>query len=144
MLLVCCVTGFGWVQRVGGWRVSCCCGVAGLLRDRFGFNVLFKHMMQSAERVFSLSMTVSGLRCFIAYVLFPWMLPVVRVAGWVGISFGLVLGVVAIVFNVLSIRRFWRVNHKHKKLITTVNVCVIILVVLLLIFDILKIARGLS
>ena len=89
----------------------------------------------SSERVFSISMVVSGIRCVLAYVVFPWALPAISMAGWIGSGFGLAVGVVAIVFNVGSIWRFWRVNHRYKWPITVINSGVIILLVIMMAAD---------
>ena len=88
-----------------------------------------------AERVFSTSVVVSGVRCFLFYVLFPWLLPAVGVASGVGSGIGLSIGAVAIVFNVLSIRRFQRNRHRYRWLITALNAGIIVLLAVLMVID---------
>ncbi|MXW42644.1 MAG: hypothetical protein F4138_07930 [Acidimicrobiia bacterium] len=88
-----------------------------------------------AERRFSQSMIVSGIRCMLAYGVFPFALPVLGFADSVGPVLGVVIGVVAIVFNGLSIRRFWRANHRLKWPVITVNIAVIVLLCYLMIGD---------
>ena len=88
-----------------------------------------------AERVFSVSVVVSGIRCFLAYVLFPWLLPAAGVASGVGSGVGLVIGTVAIVFNGLSIRRFQRTGHRYKWPITLLNSGIIVLLAILMVID---------
>jgi len=92
--------------------------------------------LESASKTFSTSMVISGIRCTLTYVVFPWLLPLVGVAGGITASLGLPIGLVAIFFNVLSIRRFWKSNHKLKWLVATVNLCVIILLSILVVMDI--------
>lgn len=87
------------------------------------------------ERVFSLSVVVSGIRCFLAYVLFPWLLPAAGIASGVGSGLGLTIGAVAIVFNVLSIRRFQRTGHRWRWLITALNSGIIVLLTVLMVID---------
>lgn len=87
------------------------------------------------ERVFSLSVVVSGVRCFLAYVLFPWLLPAAGIASGVGSGLGLAIGVVAIVFNLLSIRRFQRTGHRWRWLITALNSAIIVLLCVLMVID---------
>ena len=53
-------------------------------------------------------MMVSGTRCLLAYIVFPYLIPVLGLADLVGPAVGLAIGAVAIVFNGVSIRRFWR------------------------------------
>ncbi len=90
----------------------------------------------TAERVFSTSVAVSGTRCFLFYVLFPWLLPALGVASGIGSGFGAVIGAVAIVFNVLSIRRFQRSGHRYRWLITSLNAAIIVLLLVLMVVDI--------
>ncbi len=88
-----------------------------------------------AERVFSTSVVVSGVRCFLFYVLFPWLLPAAGIASGVGSGVGLAIGAVAIVFNVLSIRRFQRTRHRYRWLITALNAGIIVLLCALMVID---------
>ena len=88
-----------------------------------------------AERVFSVSVVVSGVRCFLAYVLFPWVLPAAGIASGVGSGLGLAIGAVAIVFNGLSIRRFQRADHRYKWPITLLNSGIIVLLAILMVID---------
>ena len=90
---------------------------------------------EAANRVFSTSILVSAVRCLLAYIVFPWLLPAFGLAGDVGPGIGLVVGVVAIAFNLLSIRRFWRADHRWKWPITALNGTVIVLLSVLLVID---------
>jgi hypothetical protein len=87
-------------------------------------------------RAFSTSMVVSGVRCLLAYIVFPWILPLLGVAGGVGPAVGLVVGVVAIGFNVASIRRFMRTGHRYRYWIATINVLVIGMLTVLIVRDV--------
>lgn len=70
-------------------------------------------------------MVVSGTRCLLAYIVFPYAFPLLGVTDVVGPAVGVAIGVVAVVFNGLSIRRFWRADHRLKWVVITVNVAVI-------------------
>jgi hypothetical protein len=87
-------------------------------------------------RAFSTSMVVSGIRCLLAYIVFPWILPLLGVAGNVGPAVGLAVGVVAIGFNVASIRRFMRTGHRYRYWIATINVVVIGMLLVLIVRDV--------
>ena len=91
---------------------------------------------ETATRTFSISMVISGVRCVLAYVVFPWLLPVLGVTGGVGPGVGLAIGTVAIGFNVWSIVRFWRAGHRFKWGGVPINVAVIVLLLILVSFDI--------
>lgn len=88
-----------------------------------------------AERVFSKSVVVSGIRCTLTYVIFPFVAPLVGVTADVGAVIGVAIGVVAIVFNVLSIRRFFLADHRYKWWASAMNVAVIVLLVILFVVD---------
>ena len=85
---------------------------------------------------FSTSMVVSGIRCVLTYVVFPWLLPLMGVATGFGSAIGLVIGVVAIWFNVASIRRMRTSNFRWRKVIIGINVAVIGLLLVLIGLDI--------
>jgi hypothetical protein len=89
-----------------------------------------------ATRTFSTSVLVSAVRCTLAYVVFPWLLPAFGLASGVGPAVGLVIGPVAIAFNVASIRRFHASDHRWKWHITALNVTVIVLLTVLLVLDV--------
>ena len=90
---------------------------------------------ESAARVFSTSVLISGIRCVLAYVVFPWILPLFGLTDWLGPWIGVVISVVAIGFNIASIRRFWRADHPWKWAISFINVSVIGLLSALLVID---------
>lgn len=94
-----------------------------------------------ATKAFSTSVLVSAVRCTLAYVVFPWLLPAFGLAGGVGPGIGLAVGVVAIGFNIASIRRFHRSNHRWKWPITALNCTVIALLSVLAVIDISDLLR---
>lgn len=90
---------------------------------------------QPAERVFSKSVVISGIRCVLTYVIFPFVAPLVGLTSSVGAVVGVVIGVVAIVFNVMSIRRFFAADHPYKWWASAMNAGVIVLLVVLFFID---------
>ncbi len=88
-----------------------------------------------AARAFSISILISGIRCVLTYVIFPWVLPLLGFAGGVGPAVGLAVGTIAIGFNIASIRRFWVADHRWKWPITVLNGSVIVLLLILLGLD---------
>lgn len=85
-------------------------------------------------------MIVSGARCLLAYAVFPYVLPLLGVTDVVGPAVGVAIGAVAVIFNGVSIRRFWRVDHRLKWPMSTVNVAVIGLMCYLATGDIAELA----
>ena len=90
-------------------------------------------------RVFSTSMVISGVRCALTYVILPFLAPLAGVSSGVGPWIGLPLGLVAIADNVLSIRRFWRSNHRWKWPMSLINGAVIGLLTVLVMMDLLDV-----
>lgn len=89
----------------------------------------------AVTKAFSTSVMVSAVRCLLTYILFPWVLPLLGVAKGVGPVVGLTVGVVAIGFNVASIRRFMRSGHRYRYWISSLNLIVIGLLVVLIVRD---------
>ena len=89
----------------------------------------------NAERVFSKSVVISGIRCTLTYLIFPFVAPLIGVTASVGAVIGVLIGVVAIVFNVLSIRRLFAADHPYKWWAGALNAAVIVLLVILFVLD---------
>jgi hypothetical protein len=56
-------------------------------------------------------------------------------AAGVGAWIGVVISVVAIAANIISIRRFWRADHRYKKHMTVIHVAMIGLLSTLFVLD---------
>jgi hypothetical protein len=84
---------------------------------------------------FSRSILVSATRCIITYLLIPFLGPVLGLAAGVGPVIGIPIGALAIVFNVKSIRRFWRADHRFRWHYTAVGGTVIGMLVVLIALD---------
>ncbi len=93
---------------------------------------------RAAQRLFSFSILLSALRCLLTYVAFPILTPILGVAGGVGPVIGIPLAVVALVFDVLGIRRFWLADHRWKWPVSAIYVVVMGFVTALLVIEVLK------
>ena len=91
--------------------------------------------IEAATRVFSKSVLISGIRCTLAYVVFPFILPLFHISKSVGPYIGVVIGVIAIGFNIASIRRFWVSGHKWRWYMSALNVAVIVMLAILFVQD---------
>ena len=81
------------------------------------------------------SILISGIRCLLTYLLFPFIFPIIGVTSGIGSTIGLIVGTIAIVANVFSIRRFHRADHKYKWPVSALNAGVIVLLVVLIVLD---------
>lgn len=88
-----------------------------------------------SERLFSKSALISGIRCTLTYVILPIIAPVVGITASVGAIIGVAIGIVAVFFNVLSIRRLFAADHPYKWWAGAMNVSVIILLIILFVVD---------
>lgn len=93
---------------------------------------------EAAERLFSLAMVISGLRCTLSYVIVPFILPALGIGALAGFGpeIGIPIGVAALFFDVKGIRRFWVANHKWRWQMSFIYLAVIGLVLYLVIADI--------
>ena len=87
------------------------------------------------HKAFSKSILISATRCVLTYVVLPFVAPLLGLAKGVGPWIGIPLGLVAIYFNVKSIRRFWAADHRWKWAFTVISSSVIVLLVVLLVED---------
>ncbi len=90
---------------------------------------------EAAQRGFSTSVVISGIRCTLTYVILPLVAPFIGLAPNVGPTIGLTVGVVAIAANVFSIRRFWRADHRWKVQATVLHCAVLALLAVLMVLD---------
>jgi hypothetical protein len=93
-----------------------------------------------AERLFTLSIAVSAARCLLSYVVLPVLVPLLGRAAGVGPALGIPLGVLALVFDIRAVRRFWLAEHRWRRPITGVYIVVMAMVSALLIHDIVRLA----
>ena len=95
----------------------------------------------AAHRLFSASILLSAFRCLLGYVVFPIVLPALGAttgfAPWIGIP----VAVLALVFDVRGIRRFWLADHRWRWPISGLYVVVMVLVTILLVGDVVRLAR---
>jgi hypothetical protein len=90
---------------------------------------------RAAQRAFSTSVLVSAVRCTLTYLVLPFVAPFLGLAAGVGPAIGIPVGTVAIVCNVLTIRRFWAADHRWRWAYTALALTVIALLVVLMVRD---------
>jgi ABC-type iron transport system FetAB permease component len=89
----------------------------------------------SARQLVEKSLVISMARCLLTYVVLPFVVPIIGIAGDIAPLIGIVLGVVAIVANVASIRRFWRADHRYRWHYTALATVIIAAMVWLIVID---------
>ncbi|HXY43388.1 MAG TPA: hypothetical protein VEH29_04315 [Acidimicrobiales bacterium] len=90
---------------------------------------------EAAHRLFSTSILLSATRCLLGYVIFPIAAPALGAAAGFTPIIGIPLGLVALVFDVRGIRRFFVADHRWRWPITGLYLAVMVLVVILLVRD---------
>ncbi len=90
---------------------------------------------EEARSAFQTSIFISAARCVLMYIFFPFVLPLIGVAKGVGPVIGLIIGMLAIVSIVFSVRRFWRANHSKRWHYTIFGLVVIGFLVVLAVKD---------
>ena len=88
-----------------------------------------------AYSAFQKSMLISATRCLLTYIVFPFVLPAVGFATGVGPLLGITIGLIAMVCDVFSVRRFHAVEHRWRWHFTAVAACVMTLLTVLLVQD---------
>ncbi|MDA8295456.1 MAG: hypothetical protein M0004_02500 [Actinomycetota bacterium] len=96
---------------------------------------------RDVQRMFSTGIVLSALRCLLTYIVLPLLGPVLGVSGGVGPAIGLPLAVVALVFDVLGIRRFFVAHHKNRWQAAAVYLGVMGLVVALMVIDVIDLVH---
>ncbi len=88
------------------------------------------------HRIFSASIFLSALRCLLSYIVLPVVLPAIGLARGVGPAIGIPIGLLALTFDYLGIRRFWLADHRQRWAFTALYAVVGAMVLTLLIVDI--------
>jgi hypothetical protein len=88
------------------------------------------------HRIFSLSILLSATRCLLSYIVLPIVLPAVGVARGVGPAIGIPIGMLALVFDYLGMRRFWLADHHRRWAFSALYAVVGTMVAALVVVDI--------
>jgi hypothetical protein len=88
------------------------------------------------HRIFGASILLSATRCLLSYIVLPILLPLLGLAKGVGPLISIPVGVLALTFDVLGVRRFWLADHHQKWLFSAIYAAVGIMVLALLVIDI--------
>ncbi len=95
----------------------------------------------STHRIFGASILLSATRCLLSYIVLPILLPLLGLAKGVGPIVSIPVGVLALTFDVLGIRRFWLADHHQKWMFSALYAVVGTMVFALLVVDIVDVLR---
>ena len=90
---------------------------------------------RAVHGIFSVSITISALRCLITYLLLPLVAPIFGAATGAAPALGVPISIVALVFDVRGVRRFWLADHKYRWAMTWVYLAVMAMVTTFLVID---------
>ncbi|MBV9661383.1 MAG: hypothetical protein JO337_09515 [Acidimicrobiales bacterium] len=89
-----------------------------------------------AHRLFSVSIALSATRCLATYVILPVVTPLIGPSTGTGPEIGIPLSILALVFDVRALRRFWLADHRWRWRMTILYGLLMVLVTALLGWDI--------
>ncbi|MCU1497418.1 MAG: hypothetical protein JWM47_1371 [Acidimicrobiales bacterium] len=92
---------------------------------------------------FQKSMLISAIRCTLTYVVFPFVLPTVHFLKGGAPVIGVIVGSVALVCDVFTIRRFFAVDHRYRWHFSAIAFSIMCLVATLWVGDVAEITRSL-
>jgi hypothetical protein len=91
---------------------------------------------RSARKAFEVSIYISAARCLLTYIVLPFIFPIIgvstRATPWVGIPVSLI----AVAADYMSIRRFWRADHRFRWHYTALAGAIICAMLVLLAIDV--------
>jgi hypothetical protein len=91
---------------------------------------------QEVHNLFSASMALSGTRCLLSYIVLPVLAPWLGTLPFIGPAIGIPVGVVALVFDVRAMRRFFASDHRWRWVAAVVYLAVMAMVASLVFRDI--------
>jgi hypothetical protein len=92
-----------------------------------------------AHRLFSASIAISALRCLLTYIVLPVLVPLIGQATGNRPAIGIPLSVIALIFDVRAVRRFWLAEHPWRWKITALYAGVMVMIAALLIDDLIRV-----
>jgi hypothetical protein len=91
---------------------------------------------QEVHNIFSASMALSGTRCLLSYIVLPLLTPWLGALPFIGPAIGIPVGVLALVFDVRAMRRFFQTDHRWRWVAAAVYLAVMVMVATLVFRDV--------
>ena len=83
-------------------------------------------------------MIISTIRCTLTYLVFPFALPAFGLVTDTGVVISILIGTLAIICDIFSIRRFFAADHKWRWHFSTIAFSVICMLGILLVKDVVR------
>ena len=93
------------------------------------------------HNIFSSSIALSATRCLLSYIILPVLAPWLGTLPLIGPAIGVPVGVLALVFDVRAIKRFFQADHRWRWVAATLYLVVMAMVTALVIRDISRLTR---
>jgi len=88
------------------------------------------------HNIFSSSIALSATRCLLSYIILPVLAPWLGTLPLIGPAIGVPLGIVALVFDVRAIRRFFQAEHRWRWVAAGLYLVIMVMVTALVARDI--------
>ncbi|HTV12797.1 MAG TPA: hypothetical protein VME20_13160 [Acidimicrobiales bacterium] len=112
--------------------------------DRFARKLLRVRTPEDGQpevhNIFSSSIALSATRCLLSYIVLPVLAPWLGTLPLVGPAIGVPVGILALVFDVRAIRRFFQADHRWRWVAAALYVVVMAMVTALVARDIVQLA----
>jgi hypothetical protein len=111
--------------------------------DRFARRVLRVRDPEGepeVHNVFSSSIALSATRCLLSYIILPVLAPWLGALPLIGPVIGVPIGVLALVFDVRAIRRFFQADHRWRWVAAALYLVIMVMVAALVVRDITRLA----
>jgi hypothetical protein len=111
--------------------------------DRFARRVLRVRDPEGepeVHNVFSSSIALSATRCLLSYIILPVLAPWLGALPLIGPAIGVPIGVLALVFDVRAIRRFFQADHRWRWVAAALYLVIMVMVAALVARDITRLA----
>jgi uncharacterized membrane protein len=91
---------------------------------------------ESARSLVERSLLISMVRCLLTYIVLPFVAPILGIGLGVTPMIGILVGAVAIVANLASVRRFWRADHRYRWHYTALASVIVVMLTWLIVADV--------
>lgn len=88
-----------------------------------------------AKRALTAGLAFSAVRCILMYVILPFVLPLIGLTGVFAVRADIIINLVAMAALGYSVRKFWRINYRHKKAYTFVAAAALVMLVGFILLD---------